>query len=547
VVEKLIQQLEDPIIDNRVQAIKALAARGPEARAAAMPILKMLEDPGQLDLVHDAAEQALNDIGPPSRAHVAKLASTLQESPSLPARRYAAIALGRLGRDARDGLPALLGALKAGDVPLRVAAAAAVGPVAAPGTPAAQRQLFVLLRDDNPEMRTAALQSLRKLSTRDSDLQEMKTALADTTAPFEQRVYAAQVLLDHGKDSAPSMAGVLTADLDPRLASLLIQGLSGQKARQPEVGEGLARALDHKDATIRHDAARALAELGLHDTTLTAFLKGLSSPDSDVVAAVVKSLPAASVFNKDLPALDLKKVPLDLIKPLLANTEPQGRLFAAYALGSLGPEASSAAPQLRAAFLAEKNRDPKLSPRIRLEILIALSDIGPEALTALSDNVDAFVTELLDAANDTNEETRFQQTAAALALASLAASRKESKDAYPVLIRALLPPPGPVPINPPRATVEIEKDLNLRSKNALVKAGRPAADALVDALYTTLNGRAQDKVQARVLACHLIGRIGPAAKGSTKVTGILNQVIFGRKDDRQVVQAAREALASVQK
>jgi hypothetical protein len=293
-------------------------------------------------------------------------------------------------------------------------------------------------------------------------------------------------------------------------------------------------------------AAQALGRLGLDGGTLGGVLKAVGSGDAEVRDAALDALPNLSIFLKGRPTLSLTGDSVAGLKPALASREPFARLFAAFALGSLGADAADAVPELRAALAKEKNTDPKLSALIRLEILAAVAEIGPPALGALPGDADAFLDELKEIATDTDDATRLHQTAAALALVRLAPARPQGKAALPALVKALrLHDFNKADHNP------VEDELHERAKKALVKAGKgaavPLAQTCVGSFTAGVNEVMQVKLEkafGRKMTFQVLEKIGPDAK-CPEVWNIIQATLNNRFEDPEVLQAAREALLAV--
>jgi len=133
--------------DVRRAAIQGLGAQGPAAKAAISDLEKESTGPNRINRV--MACVALIHIAGPSEKRVGALADLLRlkKDPDDEAAVYAAMELGKLGRQARSAVPQLLAALKYPDV--RYAAADALGPVGADPDKAVPALLAML--KDEPE------------------------------------------------------------------------------------------------------------------------------------------------------------------------------------------------------------------------------------------------------------------------------------------------------------------------------------------------------------------------------------------------------------
>jgi HEAT repeat protein len=544
-VERQLKALDGPDAAKRERAVKQLAALGPDARPAVRKLLQMLRDPKQPGHVREAIEGALAEIGPPDRKDVPALVEALQDEASLPARRYAADALGRMGDDARPAVPALVRALRAADARLRRDAAGALGQMGLAVHDQAQPALVPLLKDPDKEVRKAALGALVRMG-RVTDAAAMRAMLADRLTPPESRVYAALALIDFGAESLPALIDALSAEPDPWVARVAAVALRAVNSRTRETGDALARAVDHKEKEVRVAAAQALGALGLDTITLPGVLKALGSPDADVRRAALQGLPNLSTFVKDAPSPSLTKEAVGTLKPALASKEPAARLFAAFALGGLGAEAADAARELRAALTREKMTDPKLSPLIRLEILAAFAEIGPVALATQAGDADAFLGELKEIATDTDDATLPHQTCAALALAKLAPEKSQAKAGLPTLVRALRLHNFNKPERDP-----VEDALHERAKKALVKFGKGAALTLAQTCVASFSAAANEppqqkleKAYARKMTFQVLERIGEPAK-HPEVYKIIRATVANAGEATDVKEAAQNAYVAI--
>src|SRR5262249_46663252 len=142
---------------------------------------------------------------------------------------------------------------------------------------------------------------------------------------------------------------------------------------------------------------------------------------------------------------------------------------------------------------------------------VTFARMGPDALKALGGQADALLGELSEVALNTRADARAQQTCAAVALVHLSPASSQAKEALPVLARAMLLKNAPAPndemaarrgfVPPTRPGFgrlprpgpdPIELELHERAKDALVKAGRPAAEALAKTFNNSFFGHVRD-------------------------------------------------------
>ncbi|MBW3543175.1 MAG: HEAT repeat domain-containing protein [Planctomycetes bacterium] len=110
-----IRDLTDAEAVRRAAAAESLARLGPNARAAAVPLVRAAGDADEA--VREWAVAALEELGPPERADAKSLAELLASTEG--SAYWAATLLGRLRAEAAEAVPALAAALAA-DRPLSV-------------------------------------------------------------------------------------------------------------------------------------------------------------------------------------------------------------------------------------------------------------------------------------------------------------------------------------------------------------------------------------------------------------------------------------------
>ncbi|HMF17886.1 MAG TPA: HEAT repeat domain-containing protein [Gemmataceae bacterium] len=217
-------------------------------------------------------------------------------------RRYvrpgAAEALGAMGRDSRDSIPTLLAVLKETDPELRVAAAEAVGKIAA-----AEAQA-----DKNAVRAKAAYSDLLFLSKVDQNEGVQKaagTALAKIGRPTGDDVNILLQLLEDKMQPAHF-----------RHAAGQVLGIVGPEAIKATVRLGKVLGNAEDDAGVRTLAAYALGDIGPPaKTELPALLAALKAPEVGIKAG------AAYAFGEIFQGM--KKLPAELVPALeLAAEHP---------------------------------------------------------------------------------------------------------------------------------------------------------------------------------------------------------------------------------
>jgi HEAT repeat protein len=165
-----VRALQSPDPKTRQEAAKILGTiDGAEGRALVPALARALEDAD--DQVRVNAALALYKIGPDAREAVPALIVALRDKENR-VRMDAAMTLFRIGPDAREAVPALIAAMQAAEnktsimsigVTIRAEAAQALGRIG-PDAREAVPALRDALRDDDPAMRSAAQDALRRIN-----------------------------------------------------------------------------------------------------------------------------------------------------------------------------------------------------------------------------------------------------------------------------------------------------------------------------------------------------------------------------------------------
>jgi HEAT repeat protein len=128
-VPRLIELLQEPDLDLQVSAAHALAAYGPAARSALLPLTAALAD--EHADVRVAALHALDGIGPDAEPALAAVRDALEDRDTN-VRKSAARLLGKFGPSARDALNSLRSRLDDSSPAVRTAAQEAMRRIAVP-------------------------------------------------------------------------------------------------------------------------------------------------------------------------------------------------------------------------------------------------------------------------------------------------------------------------------------------------------------------------------------------------------------------------------
>jgi len=160
-LSQLISALTDPDPPKRCAAAERLAQLAPDARAAAIPLVRVCAD--EAEEVREWAAAALEELGPPRREDIDPLSSLLDDqSPEVG--YWAATLLGRLKGEAASAVPALAAVLTSPlDPSVRQRTAWALGKIGPPAVVALEG-LKQAAGDDDPRLARLARQAIERIS-----------------------------------------------------------------------------------------------------------------------------------------------------------------------------------------------------------------------------------------------------------------------------------------------------------------------------------------------------------------------------------------------
>lgn len=370
-VPVLLEALKNP--KSRYWASVGLAEVGPEAAAATLPLVQVIEE--------------------------AEIHEQMQ----------AVLALAAIGEKAQAAGPAILKLLQSPDKSLRFPAAFALGRIR---VKEADQPLQALARDADPFLATVATWARAKINPTDRDLRE------DAIARLKAGIASDDPLVrDGATDGLSDLTSLFDDDEKRRMADVFV-GLLQDKDPKVALSAGAAlirlgpAAVDALRAKLADPAARLtameiLGELGpMAKPALADLVTALGDADASCRSEAAMAL--AALGAEAAPAIS------ELRKLLGDETVPaQGRYSAAFALGSIGAAAKPALDDLRVmgksadelmatvAIWAALKIDPTdtglattavpLLRRalrgdreiVRLEAAVALGDIGPPAAAAV--------------------------------------------------------------------------------------------------------------------------------------------------------------------
>ncbi len=244
-----ITQADHYIPDLRREAVRAIAALGPGARAALPVLLRATRD--DTEEVRFWSVEAIRRIGPPAREAVPALLVVLTDD----VRRVQLAARGALEAIGPSAVPALIPALHSPDAWVRANAAEATGAIGAPAGNTV-KELARLLADDSLWVRASAAWALGRLGKgarpatkpliaalqeelrRDPDLrapaqrarvEQYSYALGRIGPPAGDAVPALLSVFFDGGDSLRVVAAASLAGIGSRAAPALGQALSSER------------------------------------------------------------------------------------------------------------------------------------------------------------------------------------------------------------------------------------------------------------------------------------------------------------------------------
>ncbi len=312
--------------------------------------------------VRQKALVAMKLIGPKIKGVVPAVCDTMKEDKVVTIRVDAALLLGEFGRGFKDDSASdtkvmvdalqsvLVGDGKAAEESIREAAASSMGNMgrdARDGLPA----LIEALKDKAKKVQTAAAYSILNLAGDKSDPDKPRTGivvvdahdpmlvlLKDSTAPVLARCAAARFVTQQEVDGRiTALTDVLADDKnDARLRKTAADMLGTFKEREADDAvPALAKALTDKDDELRIAAGGALARVGPRaKDALTEVRKALKDTN-----ATVRHRAMYICLKLERDAVDA--VP-DLMSSLKVEKVIENRITALRALGAIGPPAKDA-------------------------------------------------------------------------------------------------------------------------------------------------------------------------------------------------------------
>jgi HEAT repeat protein len=387
----LAERLADASEETRLNALVEASALGPLAADLVPAIVKLLDDPSIV--VKTEATIALGAIGSRPDLIVPAL-QPLLSSEEPPLREFVLDTLAQLGPAAVDAAPAIASLLKAKDVAVRCAAAAAY--LAVTGESAAEHDVCCHILGDALEQTSDVMVPTWAHSLARSGQMgqaQLRAVLSSPTA--KKKSIALNALMELGPEALPSTEELiaLSQSTDPALRSDVAMALAAQAT--PASLQAVLALVTDADLHVRAAAVSAVAKFPPTPSTVDALIAGLSDREMPVKMAAIDGLGrsgrAATKAVNDL--MSLWKDPSGAVTIRAADAlvgigaasvpalitalqDPHYCLLATQTLGRLGPLAAPAVPTL----VQLLNDQSPPGPR---ELCLTLGAIGPSARPAL--------------------------------------------------------------------------------------------------------------------------------------------------------------------
>jgi HEAT repeat protein/S1-C subfamily serine protease len=529
-IDKAIKQLKEEDGKHRRQAALKLAEFGPVARRAVPELLRVLRSRQEEKDVQAGVEVALGELGLPSKDQIPDLINALRDVDAPRARVYAADVLGKLGADAKPALADLVNGLDAAESDVRRSVASALGKIGRFDRDAVFAPLLRTIKAEKErEVRVAAGHALLALGNPEpGDAGTLKSLLADRVAPREGRVYAAWGLGRLGTDYIPNLLDAIDSDSDAGVVVVSVEQLGLLGVKSKKINEALTKCVARSEPAIRVMAATSLGQLGVQDVTLPGILKALDNTDPACRQAILDTLPPFGTFNRK-PSFNLSASSVDELRAALKSEQRIARLFAAYALGTLGEEASAAVPELGKAIQKEgtiKLDEGQPFNFAQMEMIMAIGEIGASAKEVAPTLREIF--------KDTTIPKQIAY-AAALVYVPLIDKAEEKAEAYKVIAKALL-------LGGQKTVGTVDKELLDRAKKSLQKGGKIAYKAM--STIQLFDGPGNDKAYARLCCYQIWGQMSRQeiidVRKDKALRDDLNRILIAGTN-RQEPQANQEA------
>jgi HEAT repeat protein len=263
-VPSLIEAVKDKDSDVRAEALSALEAMGPTAKAA-LPVLhdiwKSTDDPD----ARFGVVIAISDIDPKSKTTLSLLIKASQEKVSDPGRSRSLVIrrLEEFGAEAKAAVGMLNQALRDPEALVQVAAARALSRITPEKTPEMARLLIAHLKDKDELVRAEAIVSLFRMGPKAKEAVAPLTDLLKSEKHPLIRSNAVMALEEIDPEAAVEPLNRALRDPEAHVRVVAADALSRiTPEKAPEMIRLLIAHLKDKDANVRADAANSLARMG---------------------------------------------------------------------------------------------------------------------------------------------------------------------------------------------------------------------------------------------------------------------------------------------
>ncbi len=416
-VGALAETLSDPDAKVRYSAARALGAVGPDAAAAVPALVATLKDADPLVRAH--CVRTLGLIGEPSKKYVKEIGALIADKDEKVSREVPHAFL-RIKPDRAVTIPLFTEILEKGDASVRNMVLHAVSETGAEAVP------FLLDALERKESRYWACLALGQVGKGAAQAVPKLLEIADDAENGqglgEHRMEALMALAAIQPSDAKSVS-TIAAHLDDKFAgaqfaAAFALGSIGPAAKT--TGSQLMKARTSRNEFLKVTAAWALVKIYTGDerikemlnTSLPILVEGAKSSDASVRAAVARSL--GDLFGTKGPA-HRKANPQTSLLALIGLLGDSKEAVVSQAVEGLAAFGADAVPLTSKALQ---------NPRLRLEAVIVLKRLGPDAKNAVPDLVRAMSKEK---ELNVRREIFF----------ALAAIGPGSEEAIPELIKAL--------------------------------------------------------------------------------------------------------------
>jgi len=423
-VAALVELLQDASAEVKVAAARALGALRKAAAPAIPALAPLLQD--REESVRTAAAEAIAGLGPLNQAATGTLVEGLASLDNV-VRAHTAQALGTIGAAAGPAAPALVGAMDDGNDRVRAKAVEALGKIGEPAAAAAVPGLVRALRDKDNWVSALAAEALGQMGeSADGAIPALVRSLSHLNSEVRRNAAEALGKMNGTAVTARPALEKAARDEDGGVRSHAVRALGAIGDPTPASAQVVLAGLQDADPLVRAAAVESLGRWGEPtEAALFSLMLLLDDANDQVKVEVTRVLPKLA---GPTPAV------IDgLCRRLLEDDSDWVQVYAALALGKLGPAAAAAGgPLLRAAQTGEVS--------VREQAMRAIAMIQPAETTQ------AFAAGLRDACGDVRR----------VASAGWMNATAIPEEAIPALIEALRDPEVQVRANSAHALARLD-------------------------------------------------------------------------------------------